>query len=36
MCRGTTIMLIMPVDGTEVLMENPFNQAGGDEPVLGE
>jgi hypothetical protein len=33
MCRGTTVMLIMPVDGTQVLHENPFLQAGQDEQL---
>lgn len=32
MCRGTTVMLIMPVDGTEELLENPFMAAA--EPVM--
>ena len=38
MCRGTTVMLIMPVDGTEVLHENPFLQAAGghEEAMLSE
>jgi hypothetical protein len=37
MCRGTTIMLIMPVDGSEELLENPFLAGGGaEQPVMDE